>query len=559
MVWAPDYRAEYVRRIELIQAADADAKTAKALKRVYKEDCALFVNDMGITYDPRLIDKFPPFMLFKRQGEYLQFLEELEKAQESGLVEKCRDMGFTWLSVAKAVHKWLFFAGSNIGFGSRKENLVDKIGDADSILEKARMMICELPAFLKPYGLDENALSFMKIINPENGSIIKGEAGDNIGRGGRSEMYFKDESAHYERPEKIEAGLSMNTRVQIDISSVNGPGNVFYRRRHNGVIWEPGKAMPKGKTWVFIADWRDDPRKSQDWYDTTKKKYEDEGLAHIFAQEIDRDYSASLEKICIPAIWVRACIDAHKILANRKFANIDDDIKRAEETAKFLAEFETGKCWAGQDLADGGIDKNGLLIRKGVIVKYAEEWGGKADMAAVHAIPICIEHGVNNIQFDSIGVGTSFLTECNIMSKAGTLPSAIEVVGWNAGAGVINPEKHMIYNADGTPEKTSPKNEDYFANLKAQAWWSLRTRVWKTYKAINFGVEYPHEDLIVIPSDLPSRESLIVQLSQATYDPNGKGKIVIDKAPDGASSPNLADATVMSYFPVKKPRGVFDV
>ena len=63
---------------------------------------------------------------------------------------------------------------------------------------------------------------------------------------------MKDEAAHYEHPEAIEAALGDNTNVQIDISSVNGAGNVFYRRRMAGEVWAPGKAMPKGKARVFI-------------------------------------------------------------------------------------------------------------------------------------------------------------------------------------------------------------------------------------------------------------------------------------------------------------------
>jgi hypothetical protein len=56
--------------------------------------------------------------------------------------------------------------------------------------------------------------------------ILICEAGDNIGRGGRTLVYFKDESAHYEHPDLIEAALGDNTNVQIDISSVNGLGKL---------------------------------------------------------------------------------------------------------------------------------------------------------------------------------------------------------------------------------------------------------------------------------------------------------------------------------------------
>ena len=60
----------------------------------------------------------------------------------------------------------------------------------------------------------------MRIVNPQTGASITGESGDNIGRGGRKLCYFKDESAWYERPEKIEAALADNTR---------GPDRYFRR------------------------------------------------------------------------------------------------------------------------------------------------------------------------------------------------------------------------------------------------------------------------------------------------------------------------------------------
>ena len=56
------------------------------------------------------------------------------------------------------------------------------------------------------------------------------------GRGGRSLIYFKDESAWYVHPEMIEAALSGNARVQIDMSSVHGIGTVFDRKIEAGVL-----------------------------------------------------------------------------------------------------------------------------------------------------------------------------------------------------------------------------------------------------------------------------------------------------------------------------------
>ena len=176
-----------------------------------------------------------PLCLFPRQEDLVLFLHAMLKGQENGLIEKARDMGATWVSCAFSVWLWIYWPGASVGWGSRKEQLVDKIGDPDSIFEKMRMIIQCLPPLFLPAGFRVNDhMTYMKIINPENGATITGEAGDNIGRGGRKLIYFKDESAHYERPEKIEAALADNTRTQIDISSVNGLGNVFHRRRENG-------------------------------------------------------------------------------------------------------------------------------------------------------------------------------------------------------------------------------------------------------------------------------------------------------------------------------------
>lgn len=151
-----------------------------------------FINDFCVTYDPRNAGAgFPtlmPFVLFPRQVELIQWLHGQVNEQESGLVEKCRAMGVTWVCCAYAVRLWLwlFVSGTSVGFGSRKEMLVDRLGDPDSIFEKMRILLRNLPARLLPDGFSGVEHShFMWIVNPVNNATITGEAGDNIGRGGR--------------------------------------------------------------------------------------------------------------------------------------------------------------------------------------------------------------------------------------------------------------------------------------------------------------------------------------------------------------------------------------
>ena len=504
------------------------------MKEYYRhpERAAEFIEHWCVTYDPRVAGSGRPakmpFVLFDRQRDFVEFILALLDAQSSGLVEKSRDMGATWLCCAVSVWLWLYWDGAAVGWGSRKEQLVDKIGDPDSIFEKMRIIIRMLPREFWPKGFsDKDDMPFMKIVNPETGSTITGEAGDNIGRGGRKLIYFKDESAHYERPEKIEAALSDNTNIQIDISSVNGVGNVFHRRRESGIEWEPGdKAIP-GKTNVFVMDWRDHPAKTQAWYAQRKAKFDDEGMPHVFAQEVDRNYSASLQGVICPAEWVEAAIDAHLALG------FTDD----------------GSWIAAMDVADEGLDKNAMAARKGVVLHEVEEWGSRDPGEATRrAVGMCDGKGRMELHYDCIGVGAAVKAEANRLKDEKLWPKVIKLVPWNAAAAVIDPLGRVI---EGDSE--SPSNEDYYRNLKAQGWWELRMRFWRTFKAVTAGAKYPSDKLISISSKIPQSalRKLRKELSQPVMTKDTKLKLIVDKTPEGTKSPNLGDAVMMCYWPAR--------
>jgi phage terminase large subunit len=118
--------------------------------------CHDFVNHWCITYDPRNATRTRPaklpFVMFPKQEDLVDYLLALLVAEENGLIEKSRDMGATWLACCFSVWLWRFRRGAAVGWGSRKEILVDKLGDPDSIFEKMRMVISALPAFFMPAG-----------------------------------------------------------------------------------------------------------------------------------------------------------------------------------------------------------------------------------------------------------------------------------------------------------------------------------------------------------------------------------------------------------------------
>jgi phage terminase large subunit len=421
-----------------------------------------------------------------------------------------------------------FHPDDSTGWGSRKEELVDKLGDPDSIFEKINLLIERLPDIFKPRDWKR---SFMKVVNRDNGATITGESGDNIGRGGRKTRYFKDESAHYERPELIEAALGDNTDVQIDISSVNGLGNVFHRRREAGVVWEPGCAIEPGLTRVFIADWRDHPEKTQEWYDRRKAKAEREGMQHVFAQEVDRNYSAAIQNTIIAYEWIEACVDAHL------------------EVPCMIHE-PSDEWMAGLDLTDEGGDKHALVLRQGIVLRNAEEWGdddpGEAARKTIRTLKGWGRRGVP-IQYDCIAIGATVKSEYNRLVESGELdPADYPMVPWHAGAAIQEPFARVIPGDD-----ESPTNRDFFMNMKAQAWWSMRTRCYKTWRARKFGDVYALNELMSIDGSMPRGmlEQLKKELAQATRAKTTGLKLVIEKKPTGTRSPNLADSAVQCYFP----------
>lgn len=540
-----DYAPFVAWRREVEEIVRSEKIGGRAILEWYRDRPINFINHWGTAYNPRKAltgRASSPFLLFQRQRELVEFLTLCLYGSESGLIEKSRDMGATWICCLISIWLWCCWPGASVGWGSRKEELVDEIGDPDSIFEKIRMAIRGLPFFLVPEGLsDQDHLTFMKCVNPHSGSTITGESGDNIGRGGRSLMYFKDESAHYARPERIEAALADNTDVQIDISSVHGLGNVFHRRREAGKVWAVGSTLEHGRTGVFVLDWRDHPGKDEEWYRNRRQKAVDDGILHVFKQEVDRDYAASVEGIIIKPEWVKAAIDAHITLG------LDD----------------SGGWSGGLDVADGESgDGNALALFKGIVLRHADAWGEVDAGAATRRTIQNIEAaGILEIdvQYDCVGVGAAVKAEANRLSASvdeygfPLLPEGIGLIPWSAGARVLNPDEPI--NPD---DRDSSTNRDMFANLKAQAWWMVAQRFEKTYRAIEEGIAYDSSELISIDGSIPMLRQIEKELSQPTVKKRPSDlKLLVDKTPEGSKSPNIGDAIVMAAFPLTGLKPVY--
>lgn len=466
------------------------------------------------TYNPRRQPAYIPFTPWPKQIEFANWLQDREKNEEGGLGEKSRDSGVTVICGALAVHHWRFRRGFSAGFGSRKEIYVDNQGDPDSIFEKLRIIIGSLPAWMLPRGFKSSHSTFCKIINPENGNTITGEAGDNIGRGGRKSIYFVDEAAFIEHPESMDRSLAGNTDVRIDISTPNGIGNPFYAKRFSGTV-------P-----VFTFRWQDDPRKTPEW--VAKKKKEIGPIA--WAQEFEIDYSASLEGVCIPAIWVQAAV------------NLVDKLPLRDRFQLLRAK---GPQKAGYDIAEEGIDANVLITGRGPVVNDIVAWGQcTTTQSAYRCVEECRRLVINQVNYDVIGVGLGPKGIWLAMSER-------DRSLWENGP-IIEFEAIDVGKAPTKNRWPDGKTSDEkFDKLKAEAWWTLRTRFERTYEYVEQGVKHPVDELISIPFN----PQLIAELSSVKVEYTDRGKIKIESKNQlkarGVKSPDHAEALVLLFCPAR--------
>jgi phage terminase large subunit len=136
--WPPNYVKHFKWRQEQLLRLRADPKLLEGAIEYYRTHPVEFIDHWVDTYDPRNAGTdqltYIPFKLFKRQREAVQFIYACLNAGGSGLIEKSRDMGVTWLCCAISIHLWRFWDGAAIGWGSRKSDLVDRdIGEGASL------------------------------------------------------------------------------------------------------------------------------------------------------------------------------------------------------------------------------------------------------------------------------------------------------------------------------------------------------------------------------------------------------------------------------------------
>jgi hypothetical protein len=230
---------------------------------------------------------YKPFKLWPRQVEYLHILEAALQNRHGLVVEKCRDMGATLVTLGWIFYHWLFDDDFHALLGSLKEDEVKLVSSHDSLFAKLRDFLTQLPDWLLPAGfvLDKDLMS-LTLTNPATSNSITGSScTENFGRSRRSTVILRDESAFW--PFDTSGNTVYTSDTVLDVSTVNGM-NHFYEQAE--------KAKEQGRHFVF--SWDENPNHNLDWF----REKQSTSPPHIFAREVLRKYDASVEGQIYPGI-----------------------------------------------------------------------------------------------------------------------------------------------------------------------------------------------------------------------------------------------------------------
>jgi hypothetical protein len=293
-------------RQQIRAAAAASSKLQNQLRFACKSSCLYWINTFCWTYRQKITNEngeevpttghhaHVPFVTWPNQDEVVTDLIAAINHGEDRAVRKSRDMGATW--VIQAVLHWMWQFQPNVTFLelSRKEDLVDKKGDMDSLFEKHRYLLKWQPRWLLPAKVRD---TYMNLQNLELGNAIIGEStNQHAGQGGRKTAIMLDEFGRVDNAEEIELSTADTSACRIFNSTPTGPGTGFHKLVTSGrvkvleMMW--WRHPEKGAGAHQIVDpVTKKPKWVNEWYEKEASRRSKKDLA----QNIDGSFGAAGE------------------------------------------------------------------------------------------------------------------------------------------------------------------------------------------------------------------------------------------------------------------------
>ncbi len=252
---AKDVEANRRQRLAILEAAAEDSALQREFLVLSARSCLAWINLFAWTYvlveqsatgrKATKADTDQPFVTWPVQDNVVN---AIQKGMDDGVslaVTKSREMGASWICLAKLLWDTLYVPGSNPLIGSRKEDLVDKPHDSDTLFWKLDFMLDRLPDWMRPV-VDRKHMS---LHFPELRRGIDGEATNkDFGRGGRRSVILIDEAAAIDELRAIDNATQDST-----------PCRLFNTTPRRGSYF--GLMMRSGKLRVARMPWWDHPVK----------------------------------------------------------------------------------------------------------------------------------------------------------------------------------------------------------------------------------------------------------------------------------------------------------
>lgn len=208
-----------------------------------------------------------PFNLFRFQERLLREV----MANRFSITRKFRQAGITTICAAYSVWYAIFKKNKNI--------VVVSIGERESkdFLDRAKEMYYDLPAWLRPKAITENAHT----LKLSTGSVIKSQPAG-AGRGQPVSILIVDEAAFIDNMEEywkaVYPTVSTGGEV-VMISTVNGMGNLYYD------IYRKAE-LKQNEFHIIRIHWQEHPDYNEQWAKVTRANLGEKG----WLQEVEGEF-----------------------------------------------------------------------------------------------------------------------------------------------------------------------------------------------------------------------------------------------------------------------------
>jgi hypothetical protein len=256
-------KAEEIELIKLLEEEEREQEQ----KRI-KDDTEYFIENYVKIEDRDSEELAVPFLLWEGQKKALKDFEN----ERLNIVLKARQLGLTWLALAYSVWGMIFNSGYQVVALSKKEE------DAKELVRRVVFILRHLPAWMVQEDTKENKTASglkwtattmsVSILHKEQSVFNSMSAAPDSGRSFTANLVLLDEWAFQQWAREIWSAayptINRPTGGKVIGLSTAKRMTLFEE------IWRKAKQGVNTFNTIFLS-WRTDPRRTEAWYEQTKK------------------------------------------------------------------------------------------------------------------------------------------------------------------------------------------------------------------------------------------------------------------------------------------------